>query len=151
MILIIGYGNPLRTDDAVGQTIASALEGWREDLHILTVYQLTPELVDPISQSDFTVFIDARARETPGAVMVEPVEAQADADISVGAFTHHVSPPALLGAARTLYGNAPAGVLISIGAASFEYGSTLSPQLQAMLPAIMEQVRAIIETSQPSP
>lgn len=147
MILVIGYGNPLRMDDAVGQIIADALEGWREDLQTLTAYQLTPELVAPISQIDQVVFVDARAGAAPGSVLRETVEPQADADMSIGAFTHNVSPSALLGAARSLYGCSPTGTLISIGAASFEYGSTLSPQLDAMLPAILEQVREIIEAS----
>lgn len=151
MMLIIGYGNPLRTDDAVGQVVAEALEGWREDMDVQTLYQLTPELAEPISRADHVVFIDARAGVLPGVVLSEPVEAAAAADVPPGAFTHHVSPAGLLGAARALYGRAPGGTLISIGAASFEYGSRLSPELNAVLPDILEQVRGMIAGSMPTP
>jgi hydrogenase maturation protease len=151
VILIIGYGNPLRTDDAVGQIIAIALEGWREDIQIQTLYQLTPELVEPISQADHVFFVDARAGAEPGVVYVEPVEPQVDDDSPAGAFTHHISPTALLGGALMLYGSSPTGTLISIGAASFEHGTMLSPQLFAMFPSILEQVQEIIASVLSSP
>ena len=49
MILVIGYGNPLRGDDAIGHRIAQMMEQRLPDdeVQIQTVYQLTPELVVP--------------------------------------------------------------------------------------------------------
>jgi hydrogenase maturation protease len=144
VILIIGYGNPLRGDDAVGQRIAEIME-YRladEGVQVKIVYQLTPELVEPISRVQTVVFIDARVGETPGLVTQESVKPETDA----GAFTHNVSPVTLLGAADELYGVIPTGVLISIVGATFDYSCQLSPQLTRMLSTIADQVEAIIRT-----
>lgn len=142
MILVIGYGNPLRSDDTLGPRIAVLLKDrFRgEPLEVLTVYQLTPELVEPVQQARLVVFIDARVGSTPGTIIHEFVEPEAGA----GAFTHHVTPASLLGAARTLYGTNPAGILISIVGACFDYGGELSPQLTRRLPGMANQVEAII-------
>ncbi|MEO8391518.1 MAG: hydrogenase maturation protease [Chloroflexota bacterium] len=61
MILIIGYGNPLRSDDAIGQQIAQAMKDRlnRSDVEVLLTYQLTPELIYSISEAQLVVFIDA--------------------------------------------------------------------------------------------
>ena len=136
MALIIGYGSPLRTDDALGGLLAEALGG-------VSLGQLTPELAEPISRANFVVFIDARYGADIGIIHCEKVEPHSSTSM-----THHSSPTALLNAAKTLYGFAPPAVLISITGASFDYGDTLSPQLQALLPHIMEQVQTIIAASQ---
>ncbi len=144
MILIIGYGNPLRSDDAIGQHLVRLLERrLRGSVEVFTAYQLTPELVEPVSHARLVIFIDARVGETPGTMIQEIVEPAADA----GAFTHNVSPGTLLGAAKTLYGATPKGILISIAGAVFDYGSELSPELNRLLPALADQVEAVLKTS----
>ncbi|MEP7293735.1 MAG: hydrogenase maturation protease, partial [Chloroflexota bacterium] len=67
MILIIGYGNPLRSDDAIGQRIAEMMEKRLklEAVQVITAYQLTPELVEPIRDAQLVVFIDARVGQRP--------------------------------------------------------------------------------------
>ena len=59
MTLIIGYGNPLRTDDGIGIVIAEAIGG-------IGLQQLKPELAEPISRAKHLVLIDARFGETLG-------------------------------------------------------------------------------------
>jgi hydrogenase maturation protease len=145
VILIIGYGNPLRSDDAIGQQLALALQTRLPHLplQVQTCYQLVPELVSLVSQAQQVVFIDARVDGTPGDLFHQLVIP----DVSAGAFTHHVTPGSLLAAAHELYGKAPSGILISITGASFGYGGGLSPELQQKLPALTAQVKAIIESS----
>jgi hydrogenase maturation protease len=140
--LIIGYGNPLRTDDAIGQHVALALEQQvnSEKAQVLTAYQLTPELVEPICRAQRVFFIDACVGEIPGTVAHERVKPVT----GVGSLTHHITPSTLLGAAHELYGVTPIGVLISIVGASFDYGSELSLQLSAALPMITNSVHEII-------
>ncbi len=144
MIFIIGYGNPLRSDDAIGQQMALLMEQrlQGEDIQVKTAYQLTPELVEPISHAQLVIFIDARIGAIPGIVIWESIEPE----ITIGAFTHHVSPAALLSAAHELYGAKPKGILISIAGAVFDYGSELSPQLNRVLPGLADQIEAIIRT-----
>ena len=145
MILIIGYGNPLRSDDALGQEVAQALQQRlnRGDVQVQTAYQLTPELAESVSRARLVFFIDARIGGVPGEVVQEMVDSQ---PIS-GAFTHNVTPASLLSAARELYGAQPIGLLISIVGASFDYGAEFSPLIAQSLPAITDQVQAIIESS----
>ena len=145
MILIVGYGNPLRSDDAIGQQVAQTLKErlTRSDVQIQIVYQLTPELVESVSQARTVVFIDARVDGEPGEVISETIEVQP----ASGAFTHNVTPASLLAAAHELYGALPTGLLISIVGASFEYGTQLSALLNQRLPSITDQVETIIESS----
>lgn len=144
MILIIGYGNPLRSDDAIGQRIAQMMKERLNDenLQVMTAYQLTPELVDPIRQAQIVIFIDARVGQMPGKIVWETLQPEKEG----GVFTHHISPAALLTAAQELYGARPKGILISIVGAVFDYGNELSPQLHRMLPDIADQVEAIMKT-----
>ncbi|MEO8391517.1 MAG: hypothetical protein ABI700_00855 [Chloroflexota bacterium] len=53
----------------------------------------------------------------------------------------------LLAGAHELYGALPDGIMISIVGAGFDYGCELSPQLQAQLPLIANEVKTIIESS----
>src|SRR5579862_3803538 len=69
-ILIVGYGNPLRRDDALGwhasRLLAEALVG--KDVEVITCHQLTPELAEPLSRCQRAVFIDADAEGKPGEI-----------------------------------------------------------------------------------
>lgn len=143
MILIIGYGNPLRSDDAIGQQIAEVMKERLpcEAIRVITAYQLTPELVETIRLAKLVIFIDACLGTKPGKVFWEDVEPEG----STGAFTHHVTPKILLAAARELYAAKPAGILISIVGAHFDYSSRLSDELEQMRSEIADQVEGIIK------
>lgn len=144
MILLIGYGNSLRSDDGIGQRLAAIMErrlqAAGEQVNAICQHQLMPELVEPIRHARQVIFIDARVGETPGLVSAEVVTPAA----GMGAFTHNASPSTLLGAAQALFGATPKGILISIVGADFGYGSELSPQLVALLPEIADQVEGAI-------
>nr|MDQ2730551.1 hydrogenase maturation protease [Armatimonadota bacterium] len=66
--LVIGYGNPLRRDDGLGPMAAQRLAALADPLRVqvLTPYQLSPELAEPISQARFVLFIDASEEGVPG-------------------------------------------------------------------------------------
>jgi hydrogenase maturation protease len=145
MLLVIGYGNPLRNDDGVGQQVAQAFaarSGPREDVEILALHQLTPELAEPISRAHKVIFVDASADSTPGAITYHPVTPTPAQDGS--AFTHNTSPTGLLAGARDLYGSCPEGLLITIGGASFELGETLSEPVQKALPEVLKALLAML-------
>ncbi len=142
MLLVIGYGNPLRSDDGVGQHVAeqfAARTNGRQDVEILALHQLAPELAEPISRAHLVIFVDASADTTPGFVLyrtVTPTRAQGNT------FTHNTSPEGLLAGARDLYGACPEGLLITIGGASFELGETLSAPVQKALPEVLDALQA---------
>jgi hydrogenase maturation protease len=140
VILVIGWGSPLRSDDALGRLIALRLAALRPDWQVITACQLTPELSAPISQADLVAFIDICVNREPGAITCEAVLA----DETGGAFTHFLTPASLLTAARALYGAPPPALLITVGGASFALGDDLSPALRAALPEITERVELMI-------
>lgn len=138
--LIIGYGNPLRSDDGFGWH-ASRLLGWElagQDAEVITCHQLTPELAEPLSQSRRAVFIDADAHGKPGDIHRRAVRPQVAASST---FTHRCTPSALLASAERLYGHRPQAVVITVSAQSFAFGESLSPVVSAALPKVVDQVR----------
>lgn len=142
MILVIGYGNPLRNDDSVGHVIVEALENRhiRGDVRLMTVYQLMPELVDRIHAADYVIFVDAGGTGTPGDIRQEQVTPAPGGS----AFTHHFTPATLLGAARGYYGACPPAVLVSVTGSNFEYGETLSPFVRLAVPLAVLAIEEII-------
>ncbi|WP_243147377.1 hypothetical protein [Scytonema sp. UIC 10036] len=72
--LIIGYGNNLRSDDAVGQRVSDAIATWKlPDVRSLSVCQLTPELTNILATVDVAVFVDTypicKEREWVGKIV----------------------------------------------------------------------------------
>jgi hydrogenase maturation protease len=116
--LILGYGNPLRGDDALGVLAAERLRALLPEAEVFTNHQLTPELAAALSQSDAAVFLVAAAMGTPGTVSVTRLAPLP----SAASLTHQVSPQALLELAQSLYGHAPRAYLIT------GVGESFSPQ-----------------------
>ena len=138
-VLIIGYGNPLRSDDGFGwhasRLISREVAG--HDVEVITCHQLTPELAEPLSQCQRAVFIDADAEGQPGEIHRRPVRPQASTS---SAFTHTCTPSGLLSSAQQLYGRRPQAIVITVTAQSFEFGDALSPVVAAALPLVVNQV-----------
>jgi hydrogenase maturation protease len=140
-VLVIGYGNPLRGDDGVGWRAAEELARRlpEEEVQILTRHQLTLEMAEALSLVERVIFIDAC--EGPPAGHVEWLPITPDAGLP-GLYSHHVTPQALLACARELYGSCPAAGIFSVAGESFGYTEELSPRVRAVLPTLLEQVRA---------
>ena len=162
-VFIVGYGNSLRGDDAVGQEVAQALWELREhsaDLAAASItwaHQLTPEMAPELAASGFGIFVDAAAGNRPaGSVTVEVLGgggcrgAGAPAATGVAATAvatgcwQDLGPRQLLQLALDLYGNAPPAVLVSVGAGSMEPGVGLSPAVEAALPNAVAAVRLVL-------
>jgi hydrogenase maturation protease len=138
-LLIIGCGNPLRGDDALAWRATELLADSLRDTDALirTAHQLTPELAEAISQARRVIFLDADCGRRPGEVAQRALQpASSPSEL----FTHQLTPERLLVLAQRLYGSCPPAVLISVGAASFEFGAALSPEVASALPALLEKV-----------
>jgi hydrogenase maturation protease len=133
--MILGYGNPLRGDDALGLLAAERLRALVPEAEILTCHQLTPELAAALAECDAAIFLDAAAMGTPGTVSVTRLTPQP----SAASLTHHVSPKALLELAQSLYGHSPRAYLIT------GVGESFAPQ--APLIASFEPEQLEISTS----
>ena len=72
--LIIGIGNPLRSDDGLGWAVAQQLShDWDTGCDIHTVYQLTPELAQWMAAADLVVMIDAGRQGEPSELRIRPL------------------------------------------------------------------------------
>jgi hydrogenase maturation protease len=140
--LIIGYGNPLRGDDGLGWHAARLLAGVAQTQHaeLLARHQLMPELAEQASGAETVIFVDAASEGRPGELRWRCVEPQP----GPASFTHHLSPEALLGMARDLYGRCPRAFAVSVAGGSFDCGEELSPAVRAALPALIGLVEKLL-------
>jgi len=137
-ILVIAYGNPLRCDDGLAWHVAERLAelNLSSDVEVITCHQLTPEMALPVSRAATVLFIDAACVGTPGEITSERSEPQA----SSCAFTHTMSPGAILNMAQELYGSSGEGFTISLCGECFDHGDQLSPKVKASLPRVVALV-----------
>lgn len=144
-LLIIGFGNDLRGDDALGPMAARRLmQKFDSDPNVrFEICQgLTPDLALPISEARRVIFIDCAATGEPGELVHRRIEARADGDMSM---VHFLDPDALLSWTRRLYGQCPDAEIFSVGGASFDISETLSPPVAEALPRLMEWVIAAVQ------
>ena len=147
-ILIVAYGNPLRSDDGVAWRAADLLAQKLSEskAKILRLHQLAPELSEAISHFATVIFIDAAAvddKTVPGQIHVQEIAPQSRADPSH--FTHAVSPQTVVALAATLYGAKPRAFLVTVTAACFDHGDALSPSVEAVLPTLVSEVDRLVE------
>jgi hydrogenase maturation protease len=143
-VLVIGYGNPLRSDDGVGPAVALRLadDPRLAGAEIRAEHQLTPELAMDASRASLLVLVDAGTSDAPGEVSVRRLEPVADGG---SAWTHHLDPSGLVGLARELWGSAPPVVVVSIGPASLEVGEGLTDTVAPAVPRAVDLIAAIVE------
>jgi len=142
-VLVVGYGNSLRTDDGVGWHAAELLatDPRLEGAQILARHQLTPELAADISQASLVVLVDAASTGDPGSVSVRRIRPRS---ATPATWSHHLDPETLAGLAGSLYGAVPPIVLVSVTASSFAEGDRLSDPLQRALYEVVEVVTGVI-------
>ncbi|MGC2108293.1 MAG: hydrogenase maturation protease [Candidatus Korobacteraceae bacterium] len=142
--LIIGYGNPLRGDDAAGCRAAHELERLFHndpDVEVIASQQLTPEMAEDVARSRFILFIDAALGDRPGAIRRMRVSPEP----GPAGFTHHLTPSSLLSAAEQLYGDAPTAMVVTLAGWSFELGDKLSPGASRRLPELVRLAQGIVK------
>ena len=147
-VLIIGYGNPLRSDDGLGWHAAEALADHfrgRPEIHVLACQQLTPDLADDLSAVDLAVFIDASRDLKPGFLKVEPINDGAQlSGAAASPYSHHVQPAALLHLCQDLWGRAPQGFLLSVGVSDCAAGEALSRELDRAVDSVVHKVATLV-------
>jgi hydrogenase maturation protease len=142
-VLVVGYGNALRTDDGLGWHAAGRLadDPRLEGVAVLQRHQLTPELALDISAATLVVLIDASSGLPPGGISVARVELAGCAGTT---WSHHLSPTTLVALAHDLYGRAADVFVVSCGVQSLEIGDRLSPVLEATLPQVVDTVVELV-------
>lgn len=142
-VVVVGYGNALRTDDGLGWYAADRLatDPRLTGVTVLQRHQLMPELSLDISAAVLVVLVDASHGLSPGAVTVTQVERASDTTTT---WSHHLSPPSVVALAHELYGRAADVFLVRCGVESVEMGDRLSPAVAAALPQVVDAVVELI-------
>ena len=151
-LLLLGYGNPGRGDDALGPELISRLEQLAAekqlpaslDITLLTDFQLQVEHALDLQHQDLVLFVDAHLTTSPPfcfeRVRPDPVPSFS---------THWVSPGTLLKVVQDLQGEAPPTYLLGIRGYQYELGEPLSAEAQAHLEDAIKRVLALL--NQPDP
>lgn len=127
--LIIGYGNELRGDDAVGPRIAEIVASWQlPSIKSLAVHQLTPELINDIADTNYVIFVDACSGSSCGRTMqLDPIVISDRSSKSlVARETHRCNPLSLLMLTKQLYNHVPQAWFLKVPVESFDFGKDLS-------------------------
>ena len=142
--LVIGYGNTLRTDDAVGPLAADVVQSWSlPGVTALAMTQLTPELAELLSAVRLAIFVDARlsAMGEPSDVEVRPIELSGVAS----AFGHLSDPGYLLALAQAVYGSRPRAWLVTVPAADFGLGDAITPRTGCSLEDALRRIAELLK------
>ncbi|MGD1807046.1 hydrogenase maturation protease [Dapis sp. BLCC M126] len=153
-ILIIGYGNTLRSDDGAGQRVAELVAEWKlPNVRSFPVHQLTPELAEPISQAELVIFVDAYPATSEQGLQVHslcegrpypPLETgglESSQGLNIG---HTGDPRSLLALSQILYNNTPLAWWILVPAVNFEFGESFSPKTTENIQDSLAQIQQII-------
>ena len=145
-VLIFGYGNLSRGDDALGPLLLERIEDTcnQDSIEILTDFQLQVEHALDLENRKLVLFIDA---SVSCKTAYDFYELQALKDKSYS--THAMSPAAVLQVYQTIKKqNPPPAFLLSIQGLSFELGEDLSPQAENNLHQAVQFAEHLLENSE---
>jgi hydrogenase maturation protease len=146
MIVLIGYGNPLRRDDGAGPALAMMAEARAglNDMRVLTPHQLVPELAEDLAGADIAavLFLDACVGDCDGGALVaiRPVGEEAGSPV----FGHHLPPADLLRYAELLRGAPLPAWQLTIPGVDFGYGEGLSRYTENNLAIALEMLHVFL-------
>jgi len=154
-VLVFGYGNPGRGDDALGPDVVAAIEAAIETsavsgkecplVETQTDMQLQVEHVTDLEGRECILFVDADVS------CAEPYVFSTMQPEKDGSYTSHaMTPGALLHAYRQVYGSdAPPAYMLRIRGYNFELGDPMCKQAEANLAAAVQLVRKLCTAASP--
>jgi hydrogenase maturation protease len=148
-ILVIGYGNAHRTDDAAGYRAALDYRDAHPDgpARVLASELLKPPAVEAMAQADLVIFLDAsNPQGEPGAVAVEKLVPDESAN---GVFAPPLTPARALAACRVVYQRTPPTWRISVRGENYGFGARLSAPVAAALPEMLARLDALVTAALP--
>jgi len=149
-LLVFGWGNPSRGDDALGPMLIEHLDAWLTTTQLagiecLTDFQLQVEHALDLAARRQVLFVDA-SLDCRAPFEVTSLEPAHDSTFT----THAMSPQALMQVFRQIHGVAPPPcTLLAIRGERFALGEPLSDVAQANLATALEWSRHWITTESP--
>ncbi len=138
-VLIFGWGNPSRGDDALGPLFVERIEALNlPDVECLTDFQLQVEHALDLQGRQRVLFVDASI-DAPEPFSVTTIGPHKDASFT----THSMSPQAVLQVYRDLEDQAPPPCwLLAMRGERFELGEPLSVNAKANLETAVSWLRS---------
>ena len=134
-ILVIGYGNPGRSDDGLGPALAERLEALAiPGVTVEADYQLSIEHAAMAAEHDVVVFADADST-CHEPFYLKPVVAKHIVEFT----SHSVPPEEILHIAQSCFNASPEGYLLGIRA------QVLEPYSEGLSPSALEGLEAALE------
>ena len=141
--LIIGCGNPHRRDDGVGGYIIAQLKSKLKKgskIKTLGVHQLDLGLAEEIKNCDRVIFVDATVeRHEKGWKLAKLVPEERELN-----FSHYLTPSSLLRLVEAIYQKKPIGCVFSISGCNFDFGPTLSPEVQQAADKVVGEILRLV-------
>jgi hydrogenase maturation protease len=145
-MIVIGYGNPRRGDDAIGQVVVSQIQAlsWPE-VEACAVTRLTPELASKLAAADCAIFVDA-CKLASADVKVKPITAcgSEPSGSAVPASGHSCDPCSLLALASSAYGHCPQAWWVEVPASDFTVGNALSTVAEQGVIQAVRKIEALL-------
>ncbi len=144
-VVVIGFGSPIRGDDAFGPLVADALADAIEipGVEILSRHILTAELAERLRDASLVLFLDAATDGPVGEVVQHHLSPRREPTDTI---THSVDARGLLAWTEGLYGCAPPALLLSTRGVNFDYANyELSPAVQAAVRPMMDRACQLIQ------
>lgn len=145
-VLVIGLGNTLRGDDALGRVAADLVRAAVDPRRVKVIDQCapTPELAADMAAASLVIFLDASA-DGPADRVVTRRLTECDPSDSLA---HRIGLGGLLGLARRLYGHAPEAYAVTFRGRSFALSDNqLSPEAEAASHLLAEEALRLIDAS----
>lgn len=138
-ILVYGYGNPGRQDDALGNIMVEKLEEWAEENKLSNIefdsnYQLNIEDADSISNFDIVYFLDASIEEIDSFELTEVQPSKNTVEFTM----HAVSPGFVLDLCKKIYSKSPKTYLLHLKGYEFEFMEEITEKASENLDAGFE-------------
>ncbi len=141
-VMVIGYGNELRSDDGVGKKIANTIDSWNlSNVKSFAVHQITPELAAELADVNLAIFVDATIHEN---MVVESLSVTDNHYHSIG---HFGDPRSLLALTKILYHQSPVAWLVTVPGENFELGDRLSLTAEKGMAIAIDKIIQILNIS----
>jgi len=148
-MLIVAYGNPLRSDDGLAWHVADTLEAKfsSPEVEVLRLHQLTPELAESVSHVDAVIFVDAASADggqrPPGEVRIEEIHLEKAGPSAQSRFSHHLTPSLVFALAVQLYGARPRAFSATLTGQNFDHGVSLSAAVHDALHEFVTRIEVL--------
>ena len=140
-LLVIGYGNTLRSDDGVGPRVAEAVGAlYLPGVRTLICQQLSPEHAEPVSQARAVIFVDAAVDE-PNEVQFRKLEPNDSSQL----MAHAADPRTMLALSRDVFGRVPEAWWLTIPGKKLDFGETFSPEAKAGFHEALRRIQSLAE------